>query len=232
MFVHRSNSLEELVDHLQAIVSGPGLGILQPETILIQSAGMERYLSRELARRSGITANVRFPFPRSFFHEVLDRALGKEDSAHAFDRESMTWALFSNLSHHVRTEERAFEPVRSYLADDGDHSKRLLLAERLAHLFDQYVTYRPRMVLLWEQGADADDFQAILWRELIAQFGSMHFAARCNAFMNELSDEQLKEALPPRLSLMGGPGLPPPLFTDDRAYWAGGSGPRFFLLYL
>lgn len=209
MFVHRSNRLEELVDGLHRVLSEPILGVMTPEVILIQSAGMERYLSRELARRSGITANVDFPFPRSFLRRVLDRALGEDERAAAFERENMTWSLFEKLGAVLKDDDPSFRAARAYLQGDADHSRRLLLAERLAYLFDQYVTYRPRMVLAWDEGEDADDFQAKLWRMLVEESGPVHFAARCHRFMNELSEEEVRAALPARVSLMGGPGLPP-----------------------
>ena len=208
MFVHRSNSLEELVDRLAEVIREPLPTLLEEETVLIQSAGMERYLSRELSRRAGVLANARFPFPRSFLREVLDRSLGEEPGATAFEREQMTWALFHDLAERVRDGGAPFEAVRKYLVDDLDNSRRLLLAERLANLFDQYVTYRPRMVLSWQSGDD-NDFQAILWRGLIEKFGAVHFAARCQRFMEEIDDESLRAALPSRVTLMGGPGLPP-----------------------
>lgn len=213
MFVHRSSNLEELVDHLHRVVRAKGLGLLEPETIVIQSAGMERYLSRELSRRSGIAANLQFPFPRAFFLSVLDAALGDEPRARAFERHNLTWILYGQLERFVRRGEKAFSEVANYLVGDIDQSKRLLLAERLAHLFDQYVTYRPKMVLGWQAGEDPENFQAILWRELCEDLGAAHFAARCHQFMNELSDEVLRKALPRRLCLMGGPGLPP-LFLE------------------
>ncbi len=209
MFVHRSSNLEELVDRLHDVVQAPGPRLLEPETIVIQSAGMERYLSRELSRRSGIVANVRFPFPRSFFLEVLDAALGVDERARAFERQNLTFIIYGQLARHVRAGSRHFSEVLRYLEDDSDHSRRLLLAERLAHLFDQYVTYRPKMVLRWQDGDEPENFQAILWRELCESLGDAHFAARCHRFMNQLGDDELRRALPSRVSLMGGPGLPP-----------------------
>jgi exodeoxyribonuclease V gamma subunit len=209
MLVHRSNSLSELVDHLSRVVRDPALNLFEPETIVIQSAGMERYLSRELSRRSGIVANVVFPYPRVFFRDVLDATLGKSDVSAAFERESLAWVLYAMLRDHAHGSEPAFKAIRSYLEEDEDGSKRLLLAEKLANLFDQYVTYRPRMVLGWQNGQDDGNFQAILFRDLCDALGGAHFAARCHQFLNELSDDDLRRALPVRVSLMGGPGLPP-----------------------
>ncbi len=243
MYVHRSNSLEELVDCLREVLdeapddlsfarkqvempqqksapvgtepSGQGsprhlsLGILDPEMILIQSAGMERYLSRELARRRGIVANVKFPFPRAFLRDIIDKALGKDERSLAFEREQMATFLFAYLAQVLDEKNEAFSAVRKHLQGDADNTRRLLLAERLANLFDQYLTYRPEMMQAWQGGAGEEDFQAILWRQLVGQFGNEHFAARCYRFMNELSEEEQKDALPKRVCLLGGPGLPP-----------------------
>src|SRR5690606_21447980 len=112
MFVHRSNSMEELVDRLAEVTRVPLRTLLEEETVMIQSAGMERYLSRELSRRAGVLANARFPFPRSFLREVLDKSLGEEPGASAFERENMTWALFRSLEKHVKLGDAPFDAVR------------------------------------------------------------------------------------------------------------------------
>lgn len=209
MFVHRSSSLEELINRLYESIQAPGLDLLEAETILIQSAGMERYLSRELARRGGIAANLRFPYPRAFLRGVLDRALGESEGAFAFERQNLSWSLYFNLKAHLESTSTVFAPLRYKLRDDVDGSQRLFLAEQLAHLFDQYLTYRPLLVTGWQKGEGKDDFQAILWRELIEQWGELHFAARCTRFLNELSNEEIRKVVPKRVSLLGGPGLPP-----------------------
>src|SRR5690606_9357973 len=145
MFVHRSSSLEELIARLDENLKAPGLRLLEPETILIQSAGMERYLSRELARKSRIAANIRYPFPRAFLHEVLNRALSTHDTGEAFERKNLSWALFVNLERHAKSNDPIFAHLKRALLNDADGLQRLILAEQLAHLFDQYLTYRPRM---------------------------------------------------------------------------------------
>src|SRR5437868_1607490 len=64
----------------------------------------------------------------------------------------------------------AFEAVENYLKDDLEGRKRYQLAQRLAHLFDQYLIYRPTMLLRWERGdtRPGEEWQAALWRELAA----------------------------------------------------------------
>ena len=197
MLVHRSNSLEELVVRLSEVLSTPLPSLFQREVLLIQSAGMERYLSRELARRQNIIANVRFPFPRAYLREVLDLALGEEPGSKGFEREALAFRIYGLLAHlRDFPASPQLHLVQKHLVDDPDGSRRFYLADQLAHLFDQYVTYRPTMVLGWENGADATDLQAELWRRLIRRLGSVHFAARSARFLEELDDQALRGVLP------------------------------------
>ena len=70
-----SNRLEILAEKLAEILSKPLASPLQREIILVQSKGMERWVSMELARHNGICANCWFPFPNHFvyamFREVM-----------------------------------------------------------------------------------------------------------------------------------------------------------------
>lgn len=224
MYVHRSNRMEGLVDELAVVLRRPSPSVLAPEVILIQSQGMERWLSRELARRLGSFANARFPFPRAFIREAMDAVLGPAPEAVLFERETMTWAvaaLLPELCSH-----RAFSPVESYLGEDPGAVRRLQLAERIAYLFDQYVIYRPKLVLGWEAGKGTD-WQALLWRALVERYDRVdpkggvplpsprdttraHFAARAAAFEKEFSPLFVQRgALPARLCVVGGASLPP-----------------------
>jgi exodeoxyribonuclease V gamma subunit len=66
-----SNRLEILADKLAGILSAPLSSPMEPEIIVVQSKGMERWIAMELARRFGICANVKFPFPNSFVYEMI-----------------------------------------------------------------------------------------------------------------------------------------------------------------
>ncbi|MGB5615606.1 MAG: exodeoxyribonuclease V subunit gamma, partial [Desulfobacterales bacterium] len=55
--IFTGNRLEILADRLAEVVSRPLATALEPETVLVQSRGMERWVSMALARRNGICAN-------------------------------------------------------------------------------------------------------------------------------------------------------------------------------
>src|SRR5262245_24341399 len=175
LHLHRSNRTEALLEALARLVESPLDDPFAAECIVVQGKGMERWLSMQLARRLGIWANPSFPFPRRLIGAVMGAVLGEpEDTGSAYEPDAMTWGIAGRLPGLLaRT---AFAPLRGYLDDDENGRKRFQLAERIASVFDQYVVYRPEMILSWER--PGDDWQSILWSDLVAEHGATHFAAR------------------------------------------------------
>ena len=63
--------MELLAELLSDVLKSPLNHPLASEVILVQSKGMERWLSMKLAQRHGICANVRFPYPIHFVHTLF-----------------------------------------------------------------------------------------------------------------------------------------------------------------
>ena len=76
LYLHRSNRLESLADALARILQQPLGNVFAADMVVVQSLGMRRWLSLELARRMGVTMNCEFPFPAGFAHRLFraDRA--------------------------------------------------------------------------------------------------------------------------------------------------------------
>ena len=55
-----------------------------------------------------------------------------------------------------------FSTLRSYLSDDQEGVKLFQLSSKIADLFDQYLVFRPGMILGWEQGETPTDFRPAL----------------------------------------------------------------------
>jgi exodeoxyribonuclease V gamma subunit len=229
MIVHRSNRIESLVDALEAVVVEPPADPLAPEWIAVQGRGMERWLSMELARRLGIWANPKFPFPRRVFESVTVSVLGERDpEPSVFEPSILRWAIAEILPQQLDRE--AFAPIRRYLERDPRGVRRIQLAGRIADLFDQYAVYRPHMVLRWERGADADDWQAELWRTVVRTHGNRHAPARARALLRALADGRTPGSdFPRRLSFFGLTTLPP-LYVQILAALAGTVELHLFLL--
>ncbi|MDA3786320.1 MAG: exodeoxyribonuclease V subunit gamma, partial [Deltaproteobacteria bacterium] len=59
--IYTSNRMELLVEYLAQVLRRQPLPPLVPETVVVQSQGMARWLAMELARRYGVWANGSFP---------------------------------------------------------------------------------------------------------------------------------------------------------------------------
>ena len=206
LYLRTGNRLETLLEELVTVVGKPLPSVLQSETIVVQSLGMARWLSLELAKQQGICANVRFPFPQKFLSEVFRVALPDTPESKDFDRPMMTWRLMNVLSKmSTRT---GFEAVRNYVSSERPELKRYQLASKITDTFSQYLAFRPQMILNWEAGQE-NHWQAILWRELTSQTQDLHQAALGRKLAKRLQHNgtALKQ-LPPRVSVFGISTLP------------------------
>ena len=70
-YLYTSNQLQLLAEALAALLRERPGGVFTPDTIVIQSRGIERWLSLQLAEYNGICANFKPVFPRGFVHNVL-----------------------------------------------------------------------------------------------------------------------------------------------------------------
>ena len=162
--LYTSNRLEVLAEKLAEVLRNPLASPLQQEIILVQSKGMERWVSMELARHHGICANIQFPFPNHFVYRIFREVIPEVQEKSPFDPEIMAWKVMQILPTCL--DKKSFESLQGYLKGDQTGLKRFQLSSRIADLFDQYLIFRPEMVLGWDKGAE-NHWQAVLWRELV-----------------------------------------------------------------
>ncbi len=204
--LYTSNHLETLAARLAEVLNKPLASPLDTEVIVVQSGGMERWVSMQLAQRQGVCANCRFPFPNHFVHEVFRKFLPDLPERSPFDPGILTWRIMKLLPSCITRP--GFESLRAYLSDTQGDLKRFQLSERIADTFDQYLLFRPQMIINWERGQE-DHWQAVLWRELVKECGKEHRAALGKHFLMALKDSNTRiEGLPERISIFGISALP------------------------
>jgi len=219
--LHASNRLETLAELLARVLAAP-LDPMLPETVLVQSGGMQRWVSMQLARRHGVCANVRFPFPVGFAYEVCRTLLPDLPREYPLNQERMLWSIERLLRSLLG--DREFAPLARYVRDDSQ-LKTVQLAERIAFHFDQYLIFRPLWSARWEAGETCGDFiqpahaaseawQARLWRELVRGAsvrgaGGEHRAALLKRAIAKLEKGSVPTGLPSRVCVFGIPTLPP-----------------------
>ena len=168
---------------------------------------MARWIALALARSHGICANMAFPFPNdSMSTDVFRTILTDLSEPSPFDRPVMAWTLMALLPGCL--EDPSFSPLRHYL-DGGDTGVKLFqLAQRIADLFDQYLTFRPDWILDWDAGR-GDGWQPALWRRVADGRGGRHRAALGRSLTEVLARGPLPAAsLPERVSVFGISSLP------------------------
>lgn len=216
LYLYTSNSLE----HLALVLSDwvrKSLDPMTPEIILVQSGGMQRWLSMQLARELGVWANARFPFPVGFAYELCRDFLPDLPKEYALSKDNMLWRIVRILPGLL--DEPGFRLPRAYLKDDSTF-KLIQLAEKIAFHFDQYQIFRPHWARQWEQRLpggefrqeahlEAETWQARLWREVVAGHEQEHRAALLGRLMDLLRRPEPPKSLPERISLFGISTLPP-----------------------
>jgi len=216
-YLHLSNKTENLIRQLSEVLSlVEDRDPFSPEYFLIQSQGMERMLSQQLAERFVSWCNYEYMLPTRFFGLIADR-LGLEAGSDDYAREKICWHL-ENILRRVDGEH--FTLIRRYIDSDSNGLKRYQLARQLAAVFDQYQIMRPLMIDGWEQEkTDTDNsaeyYQMQLWNLLRGTVGhSRHRGVFLRDLIKVLSENrEFPSVLPERLSVFGLHSLPPLLLS-------------------
>lgn len=201
------NCLDVLAGELARVLRTPLASPFDPELILVQSKGMERWLSMQIAEHLGVCANCRFPFPNAFVDDIFRKLFPDLPNESLFDPRFCTWRILETLPHII--DSPGFEALSNYLGEPGFTLKALQLSQRIAETFDQYVIYRPDFITAWESGQE-HHWQAVLWRELSKGSSHKHRSALRDQLMERLQTAPVDSPnLPERVNVFGISYLPP-----------------------
>ena len=175
--LYPSNKLEHLSFLLTTLLEQQPTGIFVPETILVESPGMQHWISMQLAREQGVAMNIDFPLPVRFMWNTARTVLGSDTvpKQSPYRREVLTWRIDNLLQDESLIDTPAFEQVTKYWATAGNEQEqgvqRLQLATALADVYEQYLLYRSDWLFAWENNErvvfdDMEVWQSEIWREL------------------------------------------------------------------
>jgi exodeoxyribonuclease V gamma subunit len=161
--IHASNDLEALADSLAGLLGEADVDPFVAQPVVVQSLGVQRWLTWRLSRTRGICAGVKFSNPKKFINQCLGAGVNE------WEPEPLAWRLLK-LMRTCRSE-AGHEEIARYLGEEDDYDPKAFgLAVRLANLFDQYLVYRPTLIESWREGRDLD-WQGRLWQALQADIG-------------------------------------------------------------
>jgi exodeoxyribonuclease V gamma subunit len=153
-------------------------GHLEPTTVIVQNAGLGRWLRLWHARECGISAGVKMPFAQSFIAQELEH-MGLFERWNALSPDVLRWQIFDLLMGRTFEAWPDAGPLREYLSSEHSHVERRTwsLAARLADLYDRYAVHRPEWISAWLQGRSLSgelphlEWQAHLFQEMLQAMG-------------------------------------------------------------
>ncbi len=150
--------LEELSANLQRRREA-GKNPLDPVELVVPNRNMETWVSLGLAQTLGVAANLRFRRLERFIGEIVAEICPGEIKL--VDLGTVEAAVLAVLLDEDMLNDQVLQPVRRYLksggssapdadlAADGADLRRVQLASRIAHLFQEYTFSRPEMIAAW-----------------------------------------------------------------------------------
>ena len=200
----RSNRTEALADALTAQVRESPLDPFEKDVVVVQSRGMERWLTLALTERLGVWANPWFPFPRALIEWALGELdAGQTENSKAYDRARLKWTIAELLLDAPPRD------LADYVSSSSDDDRVLRLSTSVASVFDEYVMYRPDLLKRWVNGEE-DHWQATLWRRVVDRLGPHDLASQIDEGIAILRSGKANDAIElRRLHLFSVETLPP-----------------------
>lgn len=175
LHLYASNSLEGLSVQLNSRFAQKKISVFQPHYIVTQTEGMNHWLKLQLAHHNPqkIAANICFLKP----NDIVQKAYRFLGGAYTFtySADSLCWLLFKVLGEEDFHQK--FPDVAAYFLEEKDAGgkkinvpdgvKQMVLARKLADLFDQYQIYRTELIEKWNDGhiqtLDITEWQQYIW---------------------------------------------------------------------
>lgn len=206
------NQQKHLLGRLAASLGPAAAGDPLAPDLVVSERGTDRWLWQFLAETHGIAANLKFEPPAGFLWRMLRLYVPDTPADARFDRPALAWRIARLLPRLLA--QREFAPLATYLAQD-DGRKLHQLADRIAGVFNDYLVYRPEMIIGWQQGSlatrhDDERWQQKLWQAVVTETGTLHRAGLLDRFLRQPETRrQRPEKLPVRAAIFGIPALPP-----------------------
>ncbi len=174
-----------------------------PELVVVQNAGMGRWLSLQLAAQNQIAANVRYLFPAELTWELLRTVLADVPERDPCSPRLLRWRLLDEfLRHPVR-----YQETLGHYLQAGQDETAWQLAQQVSSVFDGYLFFRPDWIRRWER-EPATDWQEGLWQNVVGARQLDHWVNLQARFIRELASTPA-DKLPSRISFFSVPALSP-----------------------
>lgn len=172
------------------------------QQIIVPNLDTARWFKLFAAEKNEIAANLECLLPAEWLWRQIRKIYPDLPEVLPSDLQPMKWTLFELLSDPDKR--KKFEKLDLYVRNQPEERRVQALyqmAGQIASLFDEYLVYRPDMVLQWQQGKIGkgdEKWQADLWRMLNTRWKNLGNEKRKNRaelyqeVMTKLSNQSLK----------------------------------------
>jgi len=147
-----SNRYETLSAALLADLAAQRADVWRAPPVIVPSAAVRRRLQLDIAASQSVCANIEFSYLAPWLWAQIARVM-PVPSVLPFTPERLVWRCYRLLGAPQGKDApwRASPRLSAWLdaADDAMHYE---LAQRVAQLFDHYLTYRPGWLMRWQAG--------------------------------------------------------------------------------
>lgn len=190
-------SSEDLADWLAGWYSASSDDPFQRELVVVPTPGMERYVTRRLAQRLGVSgphagdgvcAAVDFVQPQDLMAAVL--ADVSDDESDPWIPATLQWYCLRAIDELVERPDDRFRGLRHHLRAGTRDVRRMGVARQVALLLDNYAAQRPDLLLEWADG-DTDQtpsqylWQADVFRHVLDRTGTAPWPLRVRDLLVE-----------------------------------------------
>ena len=151
---------------------------LHPQTIIVPNLDTAKWLKLELAERMNIAANLECILPSEWLYRQIRRLYPDLPKKLPSDLLPMTWSIYNILIDDTLRPQ--YTRVDNYVGrQDAANVETATwqLSGQIASLFDEYIVYRPELVLGWQEGRTGkqpdEEWQSQLWNQLNRQWKSL-----------------------------------------------------------
>ncbi|MEX0823090.1 MAG: exodeoxyribonuclease V subunit gamma [Balneolaceae bacterium] len=216
--IYKSHSLTKLSKRLSGTIRKmEKRDPFDPIPIIVPNQDTSRWLKLSLAEELGIIGNLRFILPSEWQYQQIRKLYSDLPNKLPSDLDSMKWAIAEILSDPSLRKELALPDY--YISSQPDETKEqatVQLAGQLSSVFDQYLNYRPEMILKWQSGnvgSGNENWQGKLWNILNdrwkAKYSNELGINKAELYKNTIQSISRGDILPEDWVSLFNPGLIP-----------------------
>lgn len=216
--IYKSQSLTKLSERLSGTIRKmEKRDPFNPIQIVVPNLDTSRWLKLSLAEKLGITGNVLYLLPSEWQYKQIRKLYPNLPNKLPSDLDSMKWAITEILSDPSLRKELAVPD--SYIASQPEETKEqaaVQLAGQLSSVFDQYLNYRPEIILKWQTGnvgKGDENWQGKLWNILNerwkTQYSNELGINKADLYNNTIHSIERGDILPEDWISLFNPGLIP-----------------------